>query len=448
MLKEESCEVLDLDVTIGSSSGSGNKQTWARVCDICRSAACSVYCRADLAYLCGGCDARVHAANTVAGRHERVLVCEACESAPATVICKADAASLCAACDSDIHSANPLARRHHRVPILPISGTLYGPPTSNPCRESSMMVGLTGDAAEDNGFLTQDAEETTMDEDEDEAASWLLLNSNPNPNPVKSNNSTNMCKGGNNNNNNEMSCAVEVADAYLDLAEFSSCHDNLFDDKYNSTNQQQNYSVPQRNMSYGGDSIVPNHGKNQFHYTQALQHNHHRNFQLQGMEYENFNTGYGYSASISHSVSFLHHIQLSHFSHSLASPVSRSGIKVSISSMDVGVVPESTLSDVSISHSRPPKGTIDLFTGPPIQMPQQLQLTQMDREARVLRYREKKKTRKFEKTIRYASRKAYAETRPRIKGRFAKRTDVDTEVDQIFYAPLMAESGYGIVPSF
>ncbi|GJN27158.1 hypothetical protein PR202_gb15154 [Eleusine coracana subsp. coracana] len=44
-----------------------------------------------------------------------------------------------------------------------------------------------------------------------------------------------------------------------------------------------------------------------------------------------------------------------------------------------------------------------------------------EREARLMRYREKRKSRRFEKTIRYASRKAYAETRPRIKGRFAKR---------------------------
>ncbi|MQM15583.1 hypothetical protein Taro_048529 [Colocasia esculenta] len=43
-----------------------------------------------------------------------------------------------------------------------------------------------------------------------------------------------------------------------------------------------------------------------------------------------------------------------------------------------------------------------------------------EREARVLRYKEKRKRRKFEKQIRYASRKAYAETRPRVKGRFAK----------------------------
>ncbi|XP_072960339.1 transcription factor GHD7-like [Typha angustifolia] len=44
----------------------------------------------------------------------------------------------------------------------------------------------------------------------------------------------------------------------------------------------------------------------------------------------------------------------------------------------------------------------------------------MDREAKVMRYKEKRKKRKYEKQIRYASRKAYAEMRPRIKGRFAK----------------------------
>lgn len=118
--------------------------------------------------------------------------------------------------------------------------------------------------------------------------------------------------------------------------------------------------------------------------------------------------------------------------------------------MDVGVVPEATTSEMSsVSHTRPPKGTIDLFSGPPIQAPT-LQLTPMDREARVLRYREKKKARKFEKTIRYASRKAYAETRPRIKGRFAKRknVEVEVEVDQMFSTSIMAETGYGIVPSY
>lgn len=75
----------------------------------------------------------------------------------------------------------------------------------------------------------------------------------------------------------------------------------------------------------------------------------------------------------------------------------------------------------------------------------------MDREARVMRYKEKRKSRRFEKTIRYASRKAYAETRPRIKGRFAKRTDqleVEAEGAYASVAGMVMDGGYGIVPSF
>ena len=68
----------------------------------------------------------------------------------------------------------------------------------------------------------------------------------------------------------------------------------------------------------------------------------------------------------------------------------------------------------------------------------------MDREARVLRYREKRKNRKFQKTIRYASRKAYAEARPRIKGRFAKRTE-SIETSELDFA---VDTGYGVVPAF
>lgn len=44
------------------------------------------------------------------------------------------------------------------------------------------------------------------------------------------------------------------------------------------------------------------------------------------------------------------------------------------------------------------------------------------REARVLRYREKRRTRLFSKKIRYEVRKLNAERRPRMKGRFVKRT--------------------------
>lgn len=83
---------------------------------------------------------------------------------------------------------------------------------------------------------------------------------------------------------------------------------------------------------------------------------------------------------------------------------------------------------------------------------QATQLSGVDREARVLRYREKRKNRKFEKTIRYASRKAYAEARPRIKGRFAKRADVEGQlVDNVYGAcpsVFFANADFGVVPTF
>ncbi|XP_076959867.1 zinc finger protein CONSTANS-LIKE 2-like [Bidens hawaiensis] len=366
--------------------------TWARVCDTCRSAPCTIYCRPDAAYLCTACDARIHAANKLqSSQHERVWVCEACEQAPAAFICKADAASLCTACDADIHSANPLARRHHRVPVMPIPGALYP--------RSVMGLGVESQS----GFLSNEGEGAMDDEDESEAASWLLFDGPA----VKNSQSQNGKESG------FLFNGEGGDDEYLEFMEFGG-------------DEQQCYNKVQKIYAGGdADSVVPVQKNINHHHQQQQQQFHHQHefqnhkFQL-GMEYENSNGGgYGYP------------------------PPTQS---VSMSSLEVGVVPDSTRTEASLSHPRPSKGTIDLFSNPPVQVA--TQLTPMDREARVLRYREKKKTRKFEKTIRYASRKAYAETRPRIKGRFAKRTNADVDVDQLFPTNHMLEGGYGIVPSF
>jgi hypothetical protein len=110
----------------------------------------------------------------------------------------------------------------------------------------------------------------------------------------------------------------------------------------------------------------------------------------------------------------------------------------SVSSVDVGVLPER--SDSAVAAAGVPAATPATGEG---------------REARLMRYREKRKNRRFEKTIRYASRKAYAETRPRVKGRFAKRTD-DADGDAYADAvtapaprPYVLDFGnYGVVPTF
>lgn len=69
----------------------------------------------------------------------------------------------------------------------------------------------------------------------------------------------------------------------------------------------------------------------------------------------------------------------------------------------------------------------------------------LSRAERVARYREKRKNRKFEKTIRYASRKAYAEVRPRIKGRFAKKEEV--EAWKAAEEAMKAAAGHAAVPT-
>ncbi|VAI11337.1 unnamed protein product [Triticum turgidum subsp. durum] len=48
-----------------------------------------------------------------------------------------------------------------------------------------------------------------------------------------------------------------------------------------------------------------------------------------------------------------------------------------------------------------------------------------ERQAKVMRYREKRKRRRYDKQIRYESRKAYAELRPRVNGRFVKVPEAD-----------------------
>jgi hypothetical protein len=153
------------------------------------------------------------------------------------------------------------------------------------------------------------------------------------------------------------------------------------------------------------------------------------------------------------------------------------------SSSEVGVVPEATFvsggaGSFELDFTRPKPQTYTSYTAAPPPYPSHgvsmhqvspvdntgyltvperaVAVTGEDREARLMRYREKRKNRRFEKTIRYASRKAYAESRPRVKGRFAKRADNDAddaeaEAEAEAHAvpsSYLLDFGYGVVPSF
>ncbi|XP_072952214.1 uncharacterized protein [Typha angustifolia] len=50
-----------------------------------------------------------------------------------------------------------------------------------------------------------------------------------------------------------------------------------------------------------------------------------------------------------------------------------------------------------------------------------------ERVASVMRYKEKRKSRRYDKTVRYEARKAYAELRPRVDGKFARAESAGDE---------------------
>lgn len=328
--------------------------TTAKRCDACKTTPSTVFCKADMAFLCLPCDSKIHAANKLASRHARVWVCEVCEHAPATVTCKADAAALCNTCDQDIHSANPLARRHERFPVVPFYDS------------DSARSRTAADHSSENPQETE--------EEEAEAESWLL-----------------QAPSNNNVDYKSAEYLFSEADPYLEM-------DVIADQKPSDI----------VHYPYKEDCVVPH----------VLNKN--NEIQLQGSVVDGYPT---YEMDFSGgSKPFMYNFTTQSISQS-----------VSPSSMEVGVVPDhNTMTDVSNTFVR--NSAIDGLPNP---------ISSSDREARVLRYREKRKNRKFEKTIRYASRKAYAETRPRIKGRFAKRKENDA-VDSL----VASDASYGVVPSF
>ncbi|XP_027182939.1 zinc finger protein CONSTANS-LIKE 4-like [Coffea eugenioides] len=334
--------------------------------------------------------------------------CDSCKATSASVFCRADSAFLCLACDSKIHAANKLASRHGRVWVCevceqaPASVTCKADAAAlcNACdrdihsanplarRHERLPISPFFDSASAARCTGASDEKCLLDvgseAEEAEAASWLL----PNPN----------CNKDLEPDSPEYKTADYLftdMDPYLDM-------DLISGDQKPHVMQYQNHHHNHVHQQHNSDGVVPVQNKNDPTH-------------LPGPVVDGFPT---YEMDFAGSKSFMYNFSSQSISQSVSS-----------SSMEVGVVPDhNAMADVSNNFSRS-----DAVPNP---------VSGVDREARVLRYREKRKNRKFEKTIRYASRKAYAETRPRIKGRFAKRAEVEIE------SLIVADASYGVVPTY
>ncbi|KAL2493658.1 Zinc finger protein CONSTANS-LIKE 10 [Forsythia ovata] len=81
------------------------------LCDFCGKDRSIVYCRSDAASLCLSCDRNVHSANALSQRHSRTLVCERCNSQPVSVRCIEERVSLCQSCDWIAHAGSHAHKR-------------------------------------------------------------------------------------------------------------------------------------------------------------------------------------------------------------------------------------------------------------------------------------------------------------------------------------------------
>ncbi|XP_020599348.1 zinc finger protein CONSTANS-LIKE 10-like [Phalaenopsis equestris] len=94
----------------------------ASLCDFCGGQRSMVFCRSDAASLCLSCDRNVHSANALSRRHSRSLLCDRCFSQPATVRCTEERVSLCQNCDWNGHGNSILSSEHKRLTISFYSG--------------------------------------------------------------------------------------------------------------------------------------------------------------------------------------------------------------------------------------------------------------------------------------------------------------------------------------
>ncbi|KAI4377669.1 hypothetical protein MLD38_015258 [Melastoma candidum] len=341
--------------------------------------------------------------------------CDNCGSAAAAVFCKADSAFLCLRCDSAIHGANKLSSRHQRTWMCEVCERA---PAALACKADAAVLCVSCDSDIHSANPLASRHERFPVEPFYDAVE-----------PVTKVAGISFLSAPGSGGAGEAGEEEEVATSWLlpNPSENSAKKGRdlpVFDEMDPSLRFQDENSIDR----VATDGLVPSAGMNT---NQGLRKGFDIDFsrsKISPLIYE-----MNPDQSLSHSASS--------------------------SSHDFGVVPDGTnskgsetsyLQTGSLSRST----TTDLSnTNATVTMNQATRLHGMDREARVMRYREKRKNRKFEKTIRYASRKAYAEARPRIKGRFVKQREAvdEAENDSVCGAsPGNAYRGneYSIVPTF
>ncbi|XP_058114821.1 zinc finger protein CONSTANS-LIKE 9-like [Magnolia sinica] len=398
------------------------------LCEFCGEQRSMVYCRSDAACLCLSCDRNVHSANALSWRHSRTLLCDRCNSQPAVVRCVDEKLSLCQNCNWNGHGSTGLAAGHKRQPINCYSGC---PSAAELSRIWSFIEDFpsTADSNCEEGFglmsINENSvsnywgppESSTVDpvgtgvhdlENSDKFDAWLGSS------PMSALNTTACADqpvGSMDSTTPKLSCtgtkALELCqddalyeDFSMDDVELSfENYEEFFGISQNQSGQPfedadidslfATKSMPAAGTSGQGDFAEASSAKK----AKAAQA--------------------ACSNTVSSDSPMLNRRAKSDSNLCFPATQAHSSLSLSFS----GLTGESSGGDYQDCEM----SSMLLMGEPPWYSPgPENQLPTASRDSAVMRYKEKKKARKFDKKIRYASRKARADVRRRVKGRFVK----------------------------
>ncbi|GIL77720.1 hypothetical protein Vretimale_6746 [Volvox reticuliferus] len=369
-------------------------------CVVCAAPA-GVYCENDKALLCKDCDFRIHMSNAVAARHVRRIPCEGGCSKGASLFCRCDNAYMCEAC----HCANPLSSSHETEPA----------PTL-PLLEQEMAIAEQPDIARPCESVAQSAASPV---------SWFLDDEKPSLGSFED--TAILSPAGS-------EAVVPVMSAPLDdfsyaaPATFKEIKDKLEFEAFDLDNSWMEMNFDFTDILSDGPSdagLVPTYDVDA---AEAVADAMVPSFPEDVLIPEN-------DAEAEPSCEPAAEL-------SEEEPAAKLPMVADVASMAMlgiqGAFQMPQPASLFFQSVIPQPAIPPMPLPVPVVVPSAPQPksaaaynavlaagANLTREQRVARYREKRKNRKFEKTIRYASRKAYAEIRPRIKGRFAKKEEIE-----------------------
>ncbi|PIN20353.1 hypothetical protein CDL12_06944 [Handroanthus impetiginosus] len=395
------------------------------LCDFCGEQRSVVHCRSDAASLCLSCDRNVHSANALSRRHLRTLVCEKCNFQPAIVRYMEERISLCQNCEIG-HAGSNISSGHKRQAVNCYSGCpsaaelsaiwsflLEFPSVGDSTCEQGMgsmsiadnkprdCQGLQGKNNEDVSFPVEAGILHNMNADK--ATVWMESLSPLDPKLQNADQPAG-------------SSSSAMPKVFLPREKGpAECENDGFYDEFNM--DEVDLSIENYEELFGGalhnpEQLFDNDGfDGLFGLTDMSGSDCQGAYPAEGSSVggAKMQPACSNGASADSVISCKTEPNLG-FTRQAHSGLSFSGLTGESSAGDYQ---DCVVSSSMLIMGEPPWAP----PGPESSMPPS------SRSNAVMRYKEKRKTRKFEKKVRYASRKARADVRKREKGRFVKAGD-------------------------